>query len=107
LNKRYAATRHNTFLDSSAGCRESILDSMLLLLHFYLGCRPNIDNSNTTCEFCKALLQFFAIIIASCLFDLHLDLGNSILDIFLLATAIDNCCIIFVYLDSLGCTKLA
>jgi len=107
LDKGYTAAWHDAFFDSGAGCGESIFDSVLLFLHFDLSCSPNIYYGNATSEFRKAFLEFFAVIIASRLFDLHFDLSNSILNILLFAATIDNCGIIFVDLDGLGCAKLA
>ena len=80
-----------------------IFHTGFFLFHFYFSSSPYTNYCNTTCEFCNALLEFFAIVIAGRLFDLNTDLFDAGLNALCVACAIDQGGILFADFNAL-CT---
>src|SRR5206468_3313491 len=72
-----SAARNDTFFHSSTGCMHRVFDTRLLLLHFRLGRRADLDDSHTADELRQPLLQLFAIVVGSRLFDLNANLFHA------------------------------
>src|SRR6266436_5056405 len=88
--QRDAAARQNAFLDRGAGCVHRVVNAILALLHLDLGGAADADHRDAARELRKALLEFLAIIVGGGLLDLRLDLGDTSLDVDLLAGAVDD-----------------
>src|SRR5450631_3278183 len=76
-----ATTGDHAFFDTGAGGGECILDTCLTIFQFNFGASADFNNGNTTGQFCQALLQFLAVVIAGGIFDLGFDLAYAILNI--------------------------
>ena len=101
-----AATRNNTFFNSSPCSVKGILNPCLFLLHFSLCCSPNTDHCNTADKLCKAFLEFFTVIIACGFFNLGPYLFYPAFKLFLASTAINYCGVILVNGYFFGSTKI-
>src|SRR3712207_1670637 len=99
------ATYYNTFLDGSTCSTESIVYAILLLLHLYLRVGTYIEYSHATRQFCQALLQLLLIVSALGVFDFVLYLGDTLLDVLLVAGTINDGCIVLRYVYFLGCAQ--
>ena len=80
---------------------------MLLFLHLNFGNGADLNNRNTACKFCKALLELFGVVFGRRIFNLLLNLGNAVVDVLFIACAVDNRRILFIDFDALGLTELA
>src|SRR6266568_230181 len=72
-----ATARNDTFFHSSTGRMHRIFDARLLLLHFRLGRRADLDDSHTADKLRQPLLQLFAIVVGSRVFDLSANLFHA------------------------------
>jgi hypothetical protein len=80
-----ATPPQDAFLDRGAGCVHRVIDAILALPHLDLGGTTDADHRNAAGELSQPLLQLLLVIVRRGLLDLGLDLGNSGLDIGLLA----------------------
>src|SRR5207244_4888320 len=85
-----ATARYDTFFHSSTGRMHRIFDARLLLLHFRLGRRADLDDSHTADKLRQPLLQLFAIVVGSRLFDLNANLFHATFYGRSLTAAFDN-----------------
>src|SRR5438046_2127233 len=85
-----ATARNDTFVHSSTGRMHRVFDARLLLLHFRLGRRANLDDRHTANQLRQPLLQLFAIVVGSRLFDLNSNLFHAPFDGRTLTTAFDD-----------------
>src|SRR5215472_14783960 len=67
-----------------------VVDAILALLHLDLGGAADADHRDAARELGKPLLQLLAVVVGGGLLDLRLDLGDAVLDVLLLAGAVDN-----------------
>ena len=74
-----AAASNNTFLNSSLGCVQSILDAQLLVLHLNFGSSTDLDAGHTAGQLGQTLLQLLAVEVAGSGLDLAADLCNACL----------------------------
>src|SRR5207245_5235568 len=72
-----STARNDTFFNSSTGCMHRVFDARLLLLHFRLGRRADLDDRHTADQLRQPLLQLFAIVVGSRLFDLSANLFHA------------------------------
>src|SRR5947208_2528670 len=72
-----STARNDTFFHSSTGRMHRVFDARLLLLHFRLGRRAILDDSHTADKLRQPLLQLFAIVVGSRLFDLNANLFHA------------------------------
>ena len=79
--QRHAAAGDDAFLDRGAGCVQRVLDAVLLLLHFDLGCAADADHRDAARELGQALLQLLLVVVRGGLLDLRLDLLDAALDV--------------------------
>src|SRR3569832_307349 len=79
-DKRYAATRKNSFFYSSFCCVNSVINSVFSLFHFDFSRCSIADDSDPACEFRKARLEFLFVVVRCAFLDFVLDLGNTVLD---------------------------
>src|SRR5690625_6467992 len=86
---------------------ESILDAGFFLLHLRLGCGTDVDDSDSACEFCETLLEFFAIVIRSGLFDLTANLLHAALDVGSRSATFDAGGVFFIDTDPLRGSEIA
>ena len=101
-----AAAGDDAFLDGGAGGGEGVLDAVLLLLHLDLGGRADVDDGDAAGELGQALLELLAVVVGGGVLDLGLDLGDAVLDVLLLAGAVDDGGVVLVDLDGLGGAEL-
>ncbi len=92
LNQSNTAANNNTFLHSSTGRVQRVIDTVLTLFDFDLGHAANADNGNTACQLGHAFLQFFLVVVASGFLDLLTDLADPCFDLGLFAMTIDDGC---------------
>src|SRR6266550_4550215 len=76
-NECDAAARHNAFLNRGAGSMQCIFHASFLLFHLGLGGSTDIDHGHSAGELRQTFLEFLAIVIARCLFDLTANLAYS------------------------------
>src|SRR5690606_13019526 len=88
--KGNTATSDNAFLNCSARRVESVVDAVLLFLHFNFRRAANADYGNAASELGKTFLQLLAVVIGSGFFDLSLDLANATFHVGLLAGTVDD-----------------
>src|SRR5437016_14177811 len=72
-----ATAGDDTFVHSSTGRMHRVFDARLLLLHFRLGRGADLDDSHTADKLRQPLLQLFAIIVGSRLFNLNANLFHA------------------------------
>ncbi len=101
-----SAPRHDAFFDGGACRVHGILNASLLLLQLHLGGRAYLDYSHTSNKFRQALLQLFFIVIRRGLFGLHAELFDAGFDLAGLASAADNCGVVFIDDHFLGATEI-
>ena len=89
-NKRNAAADNDAFLGRGLGGIQRIFDAHLDLFHRRFSRRANFHHSNATGKFCQSLLQFLAIVVRSCFFDLLANRCHAALDRFAIAAAFDD-----------------
>ncbi len=103
--KCYTTTRDNAFFDSSAGCVQSVINAVLTLFHFNFGCTTNADHGNTTGQLGQTLLQFFLVVVGSCVFDLTADLSHAAFDVGLGTATVNDCGVFLGDRNALGCAE--
>src|SRR5215212_1448972 len=81
MNKGRAATGDDALFDGCSGCRDSILDAVLLLLELHLCGGANLDHADATSELGDPLLQLLAIPVGVGAADLGLQLCHPSLDL--------------------------
>src|SRR6478736_181954 len=89
-NERDATARHDAFLNRRARGMQCIFHASFLLLHLGLGGSTDVDHGHSAGELRQTFLEFLAIVIARCLFDLTANLAYSTLNVALLDFAFDN-----------------
>src|SRR5580693_8200604 len=67
-----------------------VVDAILALLDLDLGGAADADHRNAARELGKTFLQLLAVVVGGGLLDLRLDLRDAVLDVFLLAAAVDD-----------------
>ena len=100
--QRNAAARQDTFLDRGAGRVHGVIDTVLALLHLNLCRATDADHSDAAGELGQSLLQLLPVVVRGSFLDLRLDLGNTRLDVGLLARATDDRGVFFVDHHLLG-----
>ena len=101
-----AATRNDTFFNSSAGGVQSIFHACFLFLHFDFGRRTDTDHGNTACQLGNALLQLFFVVVAGRVVDLFAHRRNTRLDGFLVTGAVDDRGVFLAHFDLLRTTQI-
>ena len=104
--QRHAAACNRAFFHSRLGCRKCVLNAQFLFFHFGLGCRAYADNRHAACEFCKSFLQFFAVKVRGCGFDLALNLCYAAFDGVAVACTVHNGGVLFGNLNLLCAAEL-
>src|SRR5262249_27151930 len=97
-----AAARDDTLFHGRAGRVQGVVDTVLLFLHFDFGGAADLDHRNTAGELGQAFLQLLLVVVRGGFLDLRLDLGNTALDVGLLAGAVDDGGRLLGDLDALG-----
>jgi len=106
VNISRTAACDDTFLDSCLRSCKSIFHTELCFLHLCFSSSTYADNCNAASEFRKSLLKFLSVEIGLCLFDLALDLGNSVSDLFLVAETVNDDGVLFLNLNGFCTAKL-
>ena len=75
---------------------QGIVDPVFLFFHFNFRSCSDIQDGNTTWQFCQTFFQFFFIIVGSRIFNQFLDLLDSLLNKFFFTGPFDNRRIFFV-----------
>src|ERR1700751_854795 len=88
--ERHAAAGQDALFDCRAGRMHRVVDAILALLHLDLGSAADADHRDAAREFGKPLLQLLAVVVGGGPLDLRLDLGDAVLDVLLLARAVDD-----------------
>ena len=89
----------NSLFHSRSGGVESVLHAQLGFLHLSLGSSAHADYRNAACQLRQSLLQLLAVEIRGGLLDLLADLGNSGVDVALLAKAVNDDGVLLLNLD--------
>ena len=100
--KRRATARNNTGFNSGASCVQRIIDAVFTLFHFHFRGTADFQHGNTAGQFRDTLLQLFTVIIGCGVFDLRADLRHTRLNVFFIASAVNNHRVIFGDIDALG-----
>jgi hypothetical protein len=82
-----------------------VIHTVLALLHFDLGRAADADHRDAACELGQSLLQFLPVVVGGSFLDLRLNLGNTRLDVGLLAGATDDRGVLLVDHHFLGAPK--
>ena len=90
------ATDNNTFLNGGACGVHSVFNACFLLFHLNFCSGPDVNDGNTTGEFCEAFLQFLAVVVGCCVFNLSTNLVDTSLDGFGCAFTFNDGCVILV-----------
>ena len=106
LNQGHAATHNNTFLHSSTGCVQRVVDTVLTLFHFHFGHAAHADDSHTACKLGHTFLQLLAVVLAVCAVDLATNLFGSSADVALLAATFHDDRLVRVNADGLGLSQV-
>ena len=85
-----AAARNDALFDSCARCLQRVLDAGLLLLEPGLGCSTDLEHCHAAGELGEALLELLAVEVGLGAIELGLDLGDAVLNILLIARAVDD-----------------
>ena len=101
-----ATTNDHAFFNGGTCGVHGIFNPCFLLFHFDFSCRTNVNHSDTTGEFREAFLQFFAVVVRCCVFNLPTDLIDTSLDGFSRAFAFDDGGVIFVDNHAFGTTEV-
>ena len=100
------ATDNNAFLDSRACGVHCVFNACLLLFHFNFRRGTDVNDGDTTGEFCEAFLQFLAIVIGGRVFNLSADLVDASLNRFGCAFTFNNSGVVFVNNDAFGSAEV-
>src|SRR5205085_7115423 len=100
VEKRDLTTRDHALFDTRTGCRERVLDAVLLLLELHLGGRADLDDGDAAGELGETLLELLLVEVAGGLFDLSFVLLDARHDLFLLAVAFDERGVVLVRRDA-------
>ncbi len=95
-----AASGDNAFFHSCSCSVQSILHTKLSFLHFSLCSSADTNNRYAASQLCESLLKLLAVEIGLCLGDLRLDLSDTVLDCFLVASSVDDGCGLLLDLNS-------
>ena len=79
----HAAAGNDAFLDRRASGMQSILHASLLLLHFGLGGRADLDHRHAAGQLRQPLLQLLAVVVRGGLVDLRAQLLDAAFDVLL------------------------
>ena len=101
-----AAAKDDSFLYGCPGSIEGIFHTEFGFLHLGLCSCADADDCDTACQLGKTLLELLAVEIRLGLFDLLLDLGDTLVDRVLLAESVDNDGLFLADLDALGAAEL-
>src|SRR6266853_4633983 len=91
-----AAAWQDAFLDCGPGGVHRVVDAILALLHLDLGGPTDADHRNAAGELRQPLLQLLLVIVGRSLLDLHFDLGDTRVDVSLLAGTFDDGGVLFL-----------
>src|SRR5450755_34632 len=89
VQQSYATARDHALFNTGARRRKRVLNAGLAILQLNLGTSTHFNQRNATGELGLAFLQLLAVIVASGLFDLRLDLADTSLDVSRVALALD------------------
>jgi len=78
---------------------QGIVNTILLLFHFYFSSRTDVKDSDTARKLCKSFLQFLLVVVRGSFFDLCFDLGNSTFDRTFIASTIYQGRIVLINVD--------
>src|SRR5690606_38470564 len=105
-DERHAAAGDDALFHRGAGRVQRVLDPGLLLLHFGLGGRTDIDHRHAAAQLGQPLLQLLAVVVAGALLHGAADLADAALDVGLLALAVDDGGVVLVDHDALGAAEI-
>ena len=103
--QRHAAARQDAFFDRRAGGVHRVVDAILALLHLDLGRAADADHRDAARELGETLLQLLTVVVRGGLLDLRLDLRDAVLDVLLLAGAVDDRGVLLVDHHLLGAAE--
>src|SRR5215469_2327069 len=103
--ERNSAAGQDALFDGRAGRMHRVVDAILALLHLDFGGAADADHRDAARELGKPLLQLLAVVVGGGLLDLRLDLGDAVLDVFLLARAVDDRGVLLVDHHLLGAAE--
>src|SRR5450759_2603029 len=83
-------TGDDALFDGRTGCRDGVLDAVLLLLELHLGVRADLDHADTAGQLGEALLELLAVPVRVGALDLALDLVDATGQLVLVAGAFDD-----------------
>ncbi len=84
------ASGDDALFDSSLGCVHGIVDAELAFLELGLGCRSDLDDSNSAGQLCQTLFELLAVPLGIGRFDFATQLGDAGVDVRLRACAVDD-----------------
>src|SRR5207244_8456548 len=96
-----ATAGNDTLFHSSTGGMHRVFDARLLLLHFRLGRRADLDDRDTADELRQSFLQLFTIVVGGRFLDLGAKLFDAALDGRAFSAAFDDGCIVLIDDDAL------
>ena len=102
----HAAASDDAFFHGSAGGVQGVFHTGFLFFHFHFGGSAYLDDGHAAGEFGHALLQFFAVVVAGGFFDLHADLLDARLNVFGLASAVDDGGVFLAHFDGFGLAQI-
>ena len=80
----HAAAGNDALFNRSAGGVQSVVDAVLLFLHFDFGRAADADHRDAACELGETLLELLTVVVRGGFLDLRLDLRHAALDVLLL-----------------------
>ena len=107
MDQRCPATGDDTLFNGGPGCRQGILDAVLLLFQLDFRRCSDVQHGDAPGELRKPFLELFPVIVTGGVLDLDLDLGDPILDVARLSRTVDDRGVLFLNLDRLGPAELA
>src|SRR5439155_3001940 len=102
----HATAWHDAFFNRGASRMQRVFDTGLLLLHFGLGRRADVDDPDTTGQLGQAFLQFLAIVVGGGFLDLTTDLIDPALDLGGFTEPFDDGGVFFVHHNALGAAEV-
>ena len=96
IDKDDLSTRNNPFFNGCPGGRQGIFHAMLLLFELGFSGSANTDDGNAAGEFRQAFLEFFFIVVAGALIDLHSDLLDATLDLLRITLSANDGGVVFI-----------